>query len=122
MVRVRLRLNGEASNGEVARDGDGTDIANVETLISLLGTQFFASSQFSDTDSWSVALSTLHLEGGDRLQGLSLLEKDDVVYIAPPPKRQRSQPLTDELKHVDNQPPDGRGEAIIRHINEHLNF
>ena len=85
MVRVRLRVNGDARSGVWIRVGSGTDYHNTHRLRDAIGVTLFSDPSYGlnfETESmWAVVAIEFYMNGADKLEDLSLVEKDDVLYV-----------------------------------------
>ena len=85
MVRVRLRVNGDARSGLFIKVGSGTDFPNIHRLCEAIGVTLFADPSYGlniETESvWAAAAIDFYMNGDDRVDDLSMVEKDDVLYV-----------------------------------------
>ena len=85
MVRVRLRVNGDARSGVWIRVGSGTDYPNTHRLRDAIGVTLFSDPSYGlniETESmWALVAIEFYMNGDDKVEDLSMVEKDDVLYV-----------------------------------------
>ena len=85
MVRVRLRVNGDARSGVWIRVGSGTDYPNIHRLREAIGVTLFSDPSYGlniDSESiWAAVAIEFYMNGDDKIEDLSMVEKDDVLYV-----------------------------------------
>ena len=65
--------------------GSGTDFPNIHRLCEAIGVTLFADPSYGlniETESvWAAAAIDFYMNGDDRVDDLSMVEKDDVLYV-----------------------------------------
>ena len=85
MVRVRLRVNGDTRSGLFIKVGSGTDYPNIHRLREAIGVTLFSDPSYGlniDSESiWAAVAIEFYMNGDDKIEDLSMVEKDDVLYV-----------------------------------------